>query len=209
MKVLLGCFRLTNAILDHVAPALREGDIDTCIEWTDRMLGMVPESPFHIVRELDFTTSPEDTARKFDEWVLSQEAIRPFGSAYTETNGFAFNAAQWHFDWFAYEAGGDAGDFEYLGDGWISEDHEEIVLTGMEALQEAFRREWIDAQDFARNICECQVVFKFMRFIRSVAGRMEQFRHPLVVSSHDWETFLRIDPVPKQEAEHGIAPNGS
>jgi hypothetical protein len=201
MKVLLSSFQLTQPILDHVAPALREGDIDTCIEWTDRIFGMVPKSPFHIVRDLDFTTCPEDTAKKFDEWVLSQEAVRSFGSTYTETNGFAHNAGRWYFNWFAYEAAGSADDFAYLGDGWISEEHEDVVLTGMEALQMVFRTEWIDEEDFARQICECQVVFKFMRLIQSVAANMKQFRHPLVVSSHDWETFLRINPVPKQKAE--------
>lgn len=209
MKVLLPYFQLTEAIVNYVDPALREGDLDTCIEWTNRMLGMVPESPFHIIRDLDFTTCPEDTAKKFDEWVLAQEVVRPFGSAYTETNGFAHNAKQWHFHWFAYEADGRGGDFDYLGDGWISADREEIVLSGMETLQAAFRKEWIDEEDFARDICECQVVFKFMRFIQAVSGRMQQFRHPLVVSSHDWETFLKIDPVEKEAAEQVVPPNRS
>lgn len=201
MKVLLPYFQLTEAIVNHVGPALREGDLETCIEWTNTMLGKVPESPFHIVQDLEFTTCPEDTARKFDEWVVAQEAVRSFGSAYTETNGFAHNAKQWHFDWFAYEAGSRGGDFDYLGDGWISTDHEEIVLTGMESLQAAFRKDWIGEEDFARDICECQVVFKFMKLIQDVSGRMQQFRHPLVASSHDWETFLRINPVDKNAAE--------
>lgn len=201
MKVLLPYFQLTDVIVNYVDPALREGDIETCIEWTNTMLGMVPESPFHIVGDLEFTTCPEDTAKKFDEWVLAQEAVRPFGSAYTETNGFAHNADQWHFDWFAYKDGSRGDDFDYLGDGWISAEHDSIVLTGMEPLQEAFQKDWIGEQDFARDICECQVVFKFMKLIQEVSGRMQQFRHPLVASSHDWETFLRIKPVDKGARE--------
>jgi hypothetical protein len=201
MKIPLSWFRLTEPILNHVAPALREGDIDTCIKCTDRIFGMVPKSPFHIVRDLDFTTCPEDTAKKFDEWVLSQEAVRSFGSTYTETNGFAHNADRWYFNCFAYEAAGSPDDLAHLDDGWISEEHEDVVLTGMETLQMAFRKEMIDEEDFARQICQCQVVFKFMRLIQSVAASMKQFRHPLVVSSHDWETFLRINPVLKPKAE--------
>lgn len=205
MKVYLPYFQLTQAITNYVDPALRAGDLDTCIDWTNRMLGKVPRSAFHAVRDLDFTTCPDDTAGKFDEWTLSQESVRPFGSAYTETNGFAHNTWEWHFHWFAYEADGVEGDYDYLGEGYLSQDYDGIVLTGMEPVQAAFRKKRIFTEgymagedlaedDFARDICECQVVFKFMRFIQQVTGKMKQFRHPLVVSSHDWDTFLRIIP---------------
>lgn len=206
MKVYLPYFNLAEVIVEYVVPALREGDIDTCIEWTDKMFGMVPEGPFHIVRDLDFTTCPEDTAKKFDEWVLAQEAVRPFGSAYTETNGFSVNPDQWHFHWFAFEAEARDDDFDYLEDGWISEDCDEIVLSGMETLQDVFRRDGIEHEDFARDICRCQVVFKFMRFIQAVSGKMREFRHPLVVSSHDLGSFLTLKPGNEKSAEQ-VAPS--
>jgi hypothetical protein len=169
------------------------------------MLGMIPKSPYHIVEELEFSTSINSTAKKFDEWVLAQEADRPFGSAYTETNGFASNADQWHFHWFAYEAAGGVDDFSHLDDSWISEEHAEIVLTGMESLQRVFQEDFDDEETFAREICECQVVFKFMRLMQAVSLRMTQFRHPLVISSHDWGAVLRIEPT--RLAQQDVTPN--
>ncbi|NOX99381.1 MAG: hypothetical protein GXP30_06585 [Verrucomicrobia bacterium] len=192
-------FQLTTAINEYVAPALREGDLDSCIHWADVMLSKVPESPFHLIRELDFTTCPKDTAEKFDRWALEQEKNKLFGSVYTETNGFAFNADQWHFHWFAYGSRPRDQNYDYLGEGWISEDHDLIVLTGMEDLQKSFQSDWVDEEDFARDICECAVVFKLMRFVQSVATRMKHLRYPLVVSSHGWDVFLAISPTPKAE----------
>jgi hypothetical protein len=206
MKVILPVFRLDQVILDNVAAALQEGDLNACIEWADRMFDMVPKGPYHIVRDLDFTTCPQDTAKKFDEWILAQEAVRPFGSAYTETNGFGINPDQWHFQWFAYEAEVSGDDFDYLGEGYISEDNDGVILTGMETLQAVYQKRGIRNEEFARAICDCHVIFKFMRFIQGVSGKMRQFRHPLVVSSHGWDTFLTLKPRNGKSVEQ-VAPS--
>ena len=194
MKVHLSYFQLSEAILRYVDPALREGDLETCIEWTNRMLGMIPKSPYHIVEDLEFSTSIDAIAKKFDEWVIEQEADSPFGIAYTETNAFGSNPDEWHFHWFAY-ASAEEDDFTDMDDSWISKEHERVVLTGMESLQIVFQRAFEDEEWFARDICECQVLFKFMKLMQDVSMKMTQFRHPLVVSSHDWGAALRIDPT--------------
>jgi len=194
-------FKLKNTIRDFVVPALREGDLDACIQFTNSLLSKVSKSSFHMVRTLDFTTCPEDTAKKFDHWTLKQEQLKPFGSAYTETNGFTSNTNQWHLHWFAYEGKPKDQNIDYLRNGDLAEGDDLIVLTGMEELQRSFQAAgeagWVKDEEFARDICECAVVFKFMRFVQSVAARMKHLRQPLVVSSHGWDdTFLIIPPTP-------------
>ena len=195
-------FSLADKINQHALPALFEGDVDACVSLTDRMFSDVPNTSFHMVRELDFTTCPDTTARLFDTFTLKQEALAPFGSSYTETNGLSFNADQWHFHWFAIRGkpkGRDAEDYFRVCGETVSEDHDAIVLTGMEPLQEIFKNDSDDTNTFARDICECSVVFKFMRLIQSVSRKMEHHRYSLIVSSHD--SGVPGNPVPGNPTE--------
>ena len=188
-------FDLCHVILDYANPALREGDIETCLHWTNVLLSQIPDSPFHQIRDLEFATCPKVTAGRFDQWTLEQEADTSFGSAYTEMNGFAHNADLWFFSWFAYEGKRDGEDYDYLEAGWVSDEQEPIVLTGMESLQEVFRADWEEEQGFARDICECAIAFKFFRFMQLVTQQMEEFRHPLAVTIHEWDPpLLTINP---------------
>ena len=119
----LSFFRLSNAITDHCAPALKVGDIASCIRLSEELMRNIPTRPFHEILSLNIDTCPETTAGLFDRWIVEEEkAGKKLASIYTETNGFGWNTDQWHFHWFAYDEKSADYDYSYLGNAWISKD---------------------------------------------------------------------------------------
>ena len=138
-------------------------------------------------------------AAAFDNFAQQEQNLgNEFLSSYTETNGFAHNTNQWHFHWFAYDYTTCDHDFDYLGFGWSSQDYDEIVLTGMESLQSVYADDatWIDEYQFAQNICNCIVTFRFIELVQRATEQMTTLTTPLVVSSHDSGVIFQLNPAP-------------
>ena len=193
----LPSFDIEGSFIEHVMPAIRRADIKTCIKQAIDCLASIPKTPFHIASKLDFTNEPAEIAAKFDAWTIEElERGTSFKSTYIETNGFAHNADQWHFHWFAYDYTTDEFDFEYLGYGWNSKEHNCIVLQGMEELQAVYLEQsnWAGEFEFAQSMSDCIFAFKFVELIQRATQSMKHFDRPLVVSTHDGSFELQLKP---------------
>lgn len=181
----------------QIKPHVREGDLDHCTEQVRDALLRLPNSPFHIATELDFTNDPATVARHFDTFLKREHASFDIRALYTETNGFSINPDCWYFELFAYDVYGGLENLIWLGE-IKSYDTQGIVLTGMEPLQSiydssAFRnRELLEAIDLAALF----VVVRFQALISRSAPLMEQLKCPLLATSHDYDLIFEYKPGP-------------
>ena len=74
---------------DDLRDHLRRGDLDHCIRHVSDVIRTRPDSPFHLVLEVDFTNDPTEVAAHFDQFVTEQQG--KLAASYTETNGFFIN----------------------------------------------------------------------------------------------------------------------
>lgn len=183
-------------LVQQFEPSLHEGNLERCTEHVRDALLNLPDSPFHVATELDFTNDPATVARHFDEFLAQESAKFDIKAVYTETNGFDINPDRWYFDMFAYEGYAGLGDLDWLSE-WTSESNQDMTLTGMEALQSIYDsdsfsdREYSTAADFASLF----VVIRFQALVGRSAPLMERLKCPLLATSHDYDLIFEYRPT--------------
>ena len=78
-------------LAQQIEPYLREGNLDHCTDQVREALLLLPNSPFHIAAELDFTNDPAIVADHFDAFLTRERTRFDVQAVYTETNGFDIN----------------------------------------------------------------------------------------------------------------------
>lgn len=118
-------------------PYLLKGNIDYCIKRANEEITKIPQSPFHIIKDLEFSNDHEEIAKFFDNFIIEQSKKYQIKALYTETNEFSLNTDRWYFGLCAYKQYGGHEDYGWLGD-WTFEHPSVIILTGMEDLQKIY-----------------------------------------------------------------------
>jgi hypothetical protein len=171
-------------------------------------LRSIPPTPFHVVCDLEITTSRAETAEYFDkliETALTQgegededEDGLEVAAVYAEMNAFAMNPGRWFCDGFAFSFYGGRDSHEWLGDFFASADGS-LVIEGLEPLQQVFVDDRMarsrDAREDvrllnAKRIAEALVIVKFQRLLAEARPLMRRMNVPLVATAHDYYPYL-------------------
>ncbi len=182
----------------QIEPHLREGDLDHCTKQVRDALLRLPNSPFHIATELDFTNDPAIVAQHFDTFLTRERARFDIRAVYTETNGFSINPDCWYFDLFAYDVYAGLEDVYWLAE-WNSSDTQGMALTGMEPLQSVYDSNSFRNEEYSETIdlASLFVVVRFQALISRSAPLMEQLKCPLLATSHDYDLIFEYRPDPQ------------
>ena len=185
-----------HELTQELAPTLRTGQLEACIDRAAQVLRMQPESPFIKVLDLDFTNKPKDVATHIDNFISVEKNRINIKAVYAETNGFYINTDRWFFDVFAFESYEGHEDYDWLSD-WQSDDFPEMTLSGMEELQGIYKKS-LHIPDFeeAKHIASLLVVMKFQRLIQRAAHVMDELEVPLLATSHEFDFIYEYNPNP-------------
>jgi len=180
-------------IAEIIEPDLRRGDIDTCINRVTEELKKLSATPFHHVINYRFTNKPQDVAEYISQFFQKEKSRIDLKAIYTETNGFDINPDCWYFDLFAYEKYGGHDDYDWLS-GWQSDDHESMILTGLEEIQKVYHnfeegiyKEFEDDYSEARDLCSLLIVLYFQDIIKNSAPLIEDLNVPILATLHDYD----------------------
>jgi hypothetical protein len=181
------------ALVEQLDPVLRKGDLANCEAAITDQLRSLPQSPFHIIHDLNITNPPEQVAAHFDNFIEYEEKRFPIKAVYTEMNGFDINPDRWYFELFGYRQYGGREDYDWLAD-WQSEDYPEMTVTGLEPLQKVYASDAFRAEEFfdASNITSLLVVVKFQDLIRRAAPHMRRLMFPLLATAHDYDFIYKV-----------------
>jgi len=148
----------------------------------------------------EFSNDPTAVARHVKSFLASCSAQFEPAAAYFEMNGFDINPDRWYFDSFAYaEYGEDHEDLDWLSD-WSSGDYEQLTLTGLERVQEAF--DWYSNHDGhkeadAKQAGEVANLLTMVRFVSLFerAASLSDFPHdiPILATAHDFDIVRRFN----------------
>jgi hypothetical protein len=158
-----------------------------------QLLKELPPTPYHVIANLDVTTSAEDCAKYFDEFLIRARREQAVKAVYTEMNGFTINPDLWFCDAFAISVHGGTDNLDWLDDFGASTD-KSLVITGLEPLQAAYAArqgsssssEEKDADIVAGSL----VIVKFQRLLQNALPLMKQLKCPLYATAHDDNEFL-------------------
>jgi hypothetical protein len=177
----------------RILPWLQAGKFAEAEAQLTQWLRERPASPFHVIADLDVTTSPVDCANFFDDYAAREPGL---GAIYSELNGFTINTDLWFCDAFGFEEHGGTDDFNWLGDfkSCGSDDGKGcLVITGLEPLQELYASKLagtVEKQDFEVLILvEALVVVKFQRLLQRSMPLMKRVKCPLLASAHDFNDY--------------------
>ncbi len=199
------------AVANELAPYLRQGDLDHCIQRVTSILQGLPNSPYHVVLDMDFTNDPRVVAAYFDNFVASEATNHVLAALYTETNGFFINPDEWYFDIFGYESYGEHENYNWLA-GWDVSASDSMTLTGMEKLQQVYQyheetgyfevlsyggNSEVQQVRIAVDFCDLLIVLRFQNLIRRSVPFMEHVRVPILATSHEYDFIYEIRPVEK------------
>lgn len=179
----------------EIQPSLRAGDLVECSERVSGALSELPESPFHLASNLEFTNDPEEIAKHFEKFISLQIQYE-LGAIYEETNGFDINPDRWFFDVFGYETYRGHNDYNWLSD-WQSKKFRSFTLTGMERLQTVYASESFGDRSFrkASGLASLLVVIKFQILIKSSSELIPGLQVPLLATSHDYDFIYEFSPL--------------
>jgi len=179
-----------------IEPHLREGNLDHCTDQVRDALLLLPDSPFHIVTDLDFTNDPTAIAGHFDAFLARERARFDIEAVYTETNGFDINPDRWYFDLFAYDNYAGLNNLDWLAE-WKSENFRGMTLTGMEPLQSIYDSDSFGSQQYSTAVefASLYVVVRFQALISRSAPLMEYLKCPLLATSHDYDFVFEFKPA--------------
>ncbi len=184
--------KISFELQNQLTPVLRAGDLAQCKRVVSTRLAALPQSPFHAILDLDITSSPENVAEFFDEFLREQPAGK-VKAAYTEMNGFDINTDLWFCSPFAYKQYGGHEDYDWLSD-WQSEEFDYLPIEGLSALQEVYASDAFRDDRF-RDACSVTgllVVIQFQDLIRRAAIHMQELRVPLLATAHDYDFIYEV-----------------
>lgn len=179
---------------------LMAGRVDAVITALKSVLKKIPVTPFHQVLELEFTDNSQTIADSIDRFVDREAKRFDFQALYLETNGFAWNTDSWWFSSFGYRSyGGHLNYYDWLSR-WDSTEEEAdlVVLHGMEALQETYRKCHEDENimepilenpetKFVEDFCSLLVICQFQKLIGKAVPLTKLVNFPLLATSHDYD----------------------
>lgn len=183
---------------------LRSGDLDHCLRHVSDVIRARPDSPSHLVLEVDFTNDPAEVASHFDQFVTEQQG--KLAAIYTETNGFFINFDLWYFDLFGYSRYGGRDDYDWLAAFETSYEHS-IALTGMGSLQQAYKQVWdskvyhilsyggdptVEQLKETNGLCDLLVVLRFQNLIQRSAALMQKVDVPVLATSHEYDFIYEL-----------------
>ncbi len=181
----------------ELQPYLLKGDIEHCINRTCEELNKYPNSPFQVVMSLKFTNNPKKVAEYLDRFIRREQKYFTIKAIYTETNGFDINPDLWYFELFAYDKYGGHEDIDWVSY-WQSEPYSAKVLTGMEDLQEVYKRRKKLEKDIDTRIsiryASLLVVLKFQELIRQAVSFSKKLSCPILATSHDYDFIYEFNP---------------
>lgn len=182
---------LHHTTMERMTPHAIRGDIEKCADVVMTTMKSLPESPFHIGLNLDFTNDPHSIAEHFDAFIRKERGRIDVRAVYTEMNGFYINTNRWYCDLFAYNRYGGHDDYDWLAD-WDSEKFDSYILAGLEPLQAVYASEaYYDFSD-ARYICDLLVIVKFQSLMRDAHSNMLERDVPLLVTAHDYDVIAEF-----------------
>ena len=187
----------------RILPWLQQGKFAEAEAQLTQWLLARPESPFHVIANLDVTTSPAECAKYLDEYVAREPGL---AAIYTEMNGFTVNTDLWFCDGFGFQEHGGMDGFDWLGDfGSCASDGGggSLVITGLEPVQAAYaadRSGGARHQDQeAMRLVDALVIVKFQKMLQRSLPLMKQVRCPLLASAHDYGDFI-VEILPAQNS---------
>ena len=176
-------------------PWLRAGELLRCDQLFCEALCTLPESPFHVVLNLQFRTSPILLACYFDEFLETVCSRRKIGAAYAEMNSFDINTDLWYFNLFTYQFYGGHADYDWLAH-WDSEPSKEFALAGMEELQRVFKTQLHNCRDRSFEdqayVTGLIVVSRFQQLIARTAPLMKRLSFPLLSTAHEYDFVAEV-----------------
>ena len=178
----------------RVIPLLHEGRIAEAESVLTDWLRARPVTPYHVIADLQITTSPEACAEFFDAFFVRAKQEAEVKTVYSEMNGFTINPDLWFCDAFAIAFEGNEDGDDWLADFHTSTD-ERLVITGLEPLQDVFADQMQSgpvevAQHEARDLAVALVIVKFQRLLQSSLPFMKAMKCPLWATAHDHYEFL-------------------
>jgi hypothetical protein len=192
--------RLSWQVEEQATEFLRAGNLAECDRIFCSSLRELPESPYHLVIELQFTNSPILLAAYSDQFFSDQSRKFEIGAAGAVMNGFDINTDRWYCDLVAYKYYGAHTDYDWLA----YEDatsQKNFLLTGMEPLQQVFarfnsysfkqRREGPNFED-ERDIAGLVVVSRFQQLVARAAPIMKHLKFPLLSTAHEYDFIAEV-----------------
>ncbi len=147
-----------------------------------------------------FTNDPVAVHGVIAGFVASEDIRSTIAAVYVEMNGFTVNPDEWYASCFGYDTPPPSELWEWLPD-WTTRAADDLVLTGMEPIQAAFREhhaheEWNDPdRDTAAWCAEWLVIVRLVELV-DMALRVRPLDPPVPVlaSAHGADRQARWDP---------------
>ena len=167
---------------------MRNGDIDKCISILESELNKIPESPFHLIMDLDFTNNHHELAEIVDDFIYSEMNLFQIKTIYSEMNGFSINPDRWYMELFAYDFYDGHEEYFWLSD-YKSNESPVITLTGMETLQDVYKTSYVDNDQYgdSAGFTDFLVLLKYQKLIKAVSPLIKNLKCPLLATAHDYE----------------------
>jgi hypothetical protein len=182
-------FSTVNAL----APLLRRGELDLCESYAATQLRTLPDSPFHVVLDLEIDNEPAEASSHIDRFVRLESPRFSIKALYAEMNGFDINTDLWYFDLFAYDRYEGHIDYDWLCE-WQSEAFDPFAIRGLERLQSVFATNALPdaAVRDSRDVAGILVVIKFQRFMYQAAQGALELLCPLLATAHDYDVIAEV-----------------
>lgn len=192
MNRIASCFQL-NVPHGHIARAIKE---------LSEAIRCLAPNAFSGVADLDFLHHTREAAAYLRDFVHAASAQIDLAAVYFEMNGFDINPKRWYFSGFGYVNSGDVWEVEWLAD-WQTESDDQFVLTGMEAIQEAFaKHQGVQPLyiGIAFELSTYLITCRFMELIaaaHALASKQDKRvrRIPVFATAHEHDTVSRTGPV--------------
>ena len=182
-------------LTSELLPDLLIGNLDACVKRVELELDKIPPSPFHLIKEENFTNDPKQVAQFVDSFIENIRIKYEIKAIYAETNGFDINPDRWFFDLFAFEEYGGRDDYDWLAN-YSSVFDQSMVLKSMEELQSVYASKAGINLEYteARGLSSLLIVIKFQKLIQSSVPNMKYLQFPLLVTSHDYDFIYEFKP---------------
>jgi len=146
----------------------------------------------------EFSNPPSSVLRAINDFVGTSSEDFDVKAVYLEMNGFDINYDRWYFDFFAYSKLPVTRGMDWLCR-WDSAEWPPFLLTGLEPVQEAFRRYdegelWRDGRHTAeQEAAVLLVMVRFVSLVRSALATGPLVKQvPLLATAHDFDIFARF-----------------
>ena len=188
---------MSGVVSEQFGLMIPHGRLEACIASLEDGLRALSPTPYHAVLGRSFLHQLQQAAEYIAGFHRDASGEIKVRALYFEMNGFAINPKRWYCDGFAYANAGDIWDLEWLAD-WQAQTQEQLTLTGMEPVQDAFEGVYSDhsqplAVRLAGELAEHLVTARFMQlFAEAHEVAKHKYRHlekvPVFSTTHEWDT---------------------